>query len=79
MSIACQVKNPSVDLPIGIVGATAIACVLYMLLSLVLCAMIASPKVESHLMGTGLPIHCLMCSASFTICMYIHVPVPDML
>ena len=78
MTIACQVKNPSVDLPIGIIGATAIACVLYMLLSLVLCAMIASPKVESPVLGIGLPNHCWMCSALLTIRLYIHVPVPDM-
>lgn len=45
------------DLPIGIVGATAIACVLYMLLSLVLCAMIASPKVGRPFLGTDIPIH----------------------
>ena len=46
------------DLPIGIVGATAIACVLYVLLSLVLCTMVASPKVESPFLGKGLPVHC---------------------
>lgn len=39
-------KNPSIDIPIGIVGATAIACVLYMLLALVLCAMVPSAQMD---------------------------------
>lgn len=42
-SIVCglllpQVKNPAVDMPLGIVGAVSICGVLYVALSLVLCA-----------------------------------------
>ncbi len=39
-------KDPSVDIPIGIVGATSIACVLYMALALVLCAMVPAAQMD---------------------------------
>ena len=43
---AMQVKNPSVDIPIGMIGATSIACVLYVLLALVLCAMVPAAQLD---------------------------------
>ena len=45
--VACaQVKDPSVDIPIGMIGATSIACVLYSLLALVLCAMVPVAQMD---------------------------------
>ncbi len=41
-----QVKNPSVDIPVGMIGATSIACVLYVLLALVLCAMVPAARLD---------------------------------
>lgn len=46
VSLHLQVKDPSVDIPIGIVGATSIACVLYMALALVLCAMVPATQMD---------------------------------
>ena len=41
-----QVKNPSVDIPVGMIGATSIACVLYVMLALVLCAMVPAARMD---------------------------------
>ena len=41
-----QVKNPAVDMPLGIVGAVAICGVLYVGLSLVLCAAVPYADIQ---------------------------------
>ncbi len=41
-----QVKNPAVALPVGIVGAVAICATVYILLSLVLCAMVPYADIQ---------------------------------